>query len=393
MKGNFPSFSKILLIFSIPLVFGSCAYMNVSGLMAMLATAKLVALFLGLGLELGKFSVFHFLSHLSIKDRPGSWLFLGLIATLLTIITLADVIGYLTLHYTKSGEALKNVKIEYNKIDKEQVRLIKDIENLEQSLAGLPANYAQARIKERKRPEVVKKRNRISQIDEKKAELERQMFSAKILAGPIYLAHQLKVDEQMAIWLIAGILGTISELLFIALTIAASMFWPAPFAYGKFAGTANTSKSKMASARSRQNTANKITSVENCQNAKIGQNKRIMPEKPAVAHGKNNRHEQFHAFLQHNQLDDQKVAEIVGRDNPDTIAKWRSGQRIIPDRALRDLLTWEKRQTAISENAGRLIDLHSRIPAKNNGNKPNSNNADHLTESQPSQPTSTDTLH
>ena len=31
MNGYFPSFGKILLIFSIPLVFGSCAYMNVSG--------------------------------------------------------------------------------------------------------------------------------------------------------------------------------------------------------------------------------------------------------------------------------------------------------------------------------------------------------------------------
>ena len=393
MKNTPPSFNRILLIFSIPLVFGSCAYMNVSGLMAMLATAKWVALFLGLGLELGKFSVFHFLSHLSIKEKPRSWLFLGFIAILLTLITLADVIGYLTLHYTKSGKELKMAEIEYNKIDKEQERLYKDIENLEQSLAGLPANYAQVRIKERERPKFVKIRNRIGQIDEKKADLKRQMFSAKILAGPIYLAHQLKVDEQMAIWLIAGILGTISELLFIALTIAASMFWPTPFANGKIASTANTGKSKMASAKSRQNNANTVANVENCQNARIDQNEKIKPEKAAAANGKQNRHQQFHALLQRNQLDDLNVAEIVGRDNPDTIAKWRSGQKIIPDRALRDLLSWEKRQNSISENPGRLIDLHSRIPAKNNGNKPNSNNADHLTESQPSQPTSTDTLH
>jgi len=110
----------ILVTTSLILVFGSSAYMSVSGLLSIFSNSSVVIISMGLGLEIGKILT---ISHLyrswkKYGTTVKSWFIV--IISVLTLLTSFEVMGFLSQCHQNSVQSNQVICSQINALEKEE---------------------------------------------------------------------------------------------------------------------------------------------------------------------------------------------------------------------------------------------------------------------------------
>jgi len=220
---------KYFITAALLLVFGTSAYMSISGLAAVFAGGGLVVICMGAGMELGKLlSVVHL--HRSWRRLElGPRLFFTAVIAALTLITTAEILGYLTQRHSVAMRDLAAVETSLAALADEEQVLKAEMRVLDETLAGLPAGYVTRRLKERQKAGYGKMQARLRQIAAERADLAARQVAEQRAAGPVIAtARIMGLDEARAITVFIIFLVCVLEPLAIGLAVAASAAWTAP---------------------------------------------------------------------------------------------------------------------------------------------------------------------
>jgi len=217
---------KILILAVLLLVFFSSAYMSLYGLAAMFASAGIVVICMGAGMEAGKIMA---IIHLHRKWSALRWLARGfyiLVIAALVICTSAEILGYLSQNHVKGFLELKQNRAALNALDKEEEILKSRIEIIDSTLAGLPISYVSKRLRERENAGYSKMQSRLTEIAKEKADLEKMQIKDKSYAAPIFATARIfGIDPNRAASIFIFFIICILEPLLILLTLATSSVW------------------------------------------------------------------------------------------------------------------------------------------------------------------------
>lgn len=316
--------NKVLLSLTMPVVFGTNAYMSVFGLTSMLASAKVVAVFFALALEFGKFSLFHFLNRFWQQINWASRMLFMSIALLLTLITLTEVFSYLMLHYCKSGKNVAQITGQLAGLDEIESRKREKMARIDKDVSGLGASYVKRRRQERQSEGYHEAEAALEQIATKKAELKQALFQARILAGPLYLAGQFGLAEKTAMSAISVFLAVISEVLFIALTVASAACWR------DHPGQKDRPNSKK---------AEKKAASKNRSNKQYTKKNNSLSEPAETGTGQNET-AKFLAICRRFNLGLEDLAKITGLKKTSTVARYLSGEKPPSEKVMRKVRKW-----------------------------------------------------
>jgi len=215
-----------LVTISLILVFGSSAFMSISGLLSIFSNNTITIISMGLGMEIGKI--------LSISHLYRSWpknnalvksgyIFIVFVLTLLTSF---EVMGFLSQCHQETVQDIHVIQSKIDALNEEELVLRSQINITDQTLNGLPASHVSRRINERKNSGYAKKQNRLVDIIKQKASLGTQLLSGNNNSNPaLAIATILKMDGSIIISIFIPLLVLILEPLIIGLTIAVNAAW------------------------------------------------------------------------------------------------------------------------------------------------------------------------
>jgi len=135
-----------LVTLSLILVFGSSAFMSISGLLSIFSNNAIIIICMGLGMEIGKV--------LSISHLYRSWQSNNLlvktgyifIVFVLTLLTSFEVMGFLSQCHQKSVQDIHVVQSKIDALNQEESVLKDQIDIVDQTLNGLSGSKKQKRI-------------------------------------------------------------------------------------------------------------------------------------------------------------------------------------------------------------------------------------------------------
>ena len=288
---------RLLLTSSLVLVAGTSAYMSIYGLMSVFTTNSEVIMLMGLGMEIGKVLV---ISHLYLQwQRINNLIRISYIFVIfvLSFLTSVEIAGFLSQSYVETTLNLQVSEASLSALEREASLLKEQISVIDETLAGLPAAYVSRRINERKISGYNEKQSRLSDIIKQKAEIEEAIIMNKKQAGPVFaVAKIIKTDSNNAIFILILLLILVLEPLSIGLTVAVS--------------------ASFVSEKSKQ----EIKPQQNGSESEFGMLKK-----------------------KYNLTVDQLI-KITGRKKVKTCKAWLNGTTPIPDRALRAVRIWAKKQ-------------------------------------------------
>lgn len=216
----------ILVTFSLILVFGSSAFMAISGLVSFFPSNLLIIICMGIGIEVGKI--------LSISHLYRSWKINSVLVKsgyifiifVLTTLTAFEIMGFLSQSHQKSIRVNQDIQIKIETLENEEQILKAQIDVIDNTLNGLPESHVTRRINERKKSKYETKQKRLLDIIRFKSGLKSQLISlddnSNLLSS---IALIIKVKESTIISIFIPFLVMILEPLSIGLTIAANAAW------------------------------------------------------------------------------------------------------------------------------------------------------------------------
>jgi hypothetical protein len=292
-----------LVTLSLILVFGSSAFMSISGLLSIFSNNTITIISMGLGMEIGKILS---ISHLyrtwqrnNILVKTG-YIFIVFVLILLTSF---EVMGFLSQCHQKTVQSNHIIQSRVDALSEEEAVLRSQINTIDQTLNGLPKTHVSRRINERKNSGYEDKQNRILEIIKHKAELEAKLISEKDYSNPVSsIAKILKINDSKVISIFIPFLVLILEPLSIGLTIAANSAW-------------------------------------------MNNKKSIPPPKTDFKDTKNQT-EELQSLQEKHNLTVSQIAKITGRKKLKTCEGWIDGTIPTPPRALAEIQAWVEKEYA-----------------------------------------------
>jgi len=294
---------RILVTISLLLVAGTSAFMAVYGLMSMFVSHTTVIVCMGLGMEIGKvLTVSYLYRHWQKLSGFSRFLYI-LIVSVLVFITSIEIIGFLSQSHMSGSRGLRITETALRSLKNEAEILKQHISVIDNTLSGLPVSHVSRRINERKAAGYDKKQARLVEISGIQSQLETELLKDRQLAGPIFaVARIMKVKEPDVAAMFILLLVLVLEPLSIGLTIAASAAWATP----------------------------KVT-------PEIKPHKNVGPESKGPT-------EELRSLCDKYNLTISQIADITGRKKQKTCEEWINGTTHVPERALRAVHTWVKKQ-------------------------------------------------
>ena len=290
-----------LVTLSLILVFGSSAFMSISGLLSIFSNNAITIISMGLGMEIGKI--------LSISHLYRSWqrntalvktgyIF---IISVLTLLTSFEVMGFLSQCHQKTVQDNYVVRSKIDALNEEESVLKSQINVIDSTLNGLPVTHVSRRINERKKYGYGEKQSRLLEIIQLKMSLETQLISGNDNSNPVAaVAGIFKIKDSKIISIFIPLLVLILEPLTIGLTIAANIAWmdyqkPEPQKYDS---------------PKNQNLTKKLKNLQKEHDLSVSQ-----------------------------------IAKVTGRKKLKTIEGWLEGTIPTPPRALAEVQAWVEKES------------------------------------------------
>ena len=290
----------ILVTLSLILVFGSSAFMSISGLLSIFTNNTIIIICMGLGMEIGKILTISHLYRSWYKNNIVAKTWYIVIVFILTFLTSFEVMGFLSQCHQKAVQGNHIIQTKIIELNKKESILRSQIKMIDTTLEGLPKTHVTRRIRERKIAGYGDKQKKLIEIIEQKANLEAQLISEKKNSNPVAAtAKVFKMDDSDIISIFIPLLVLILEPLAIGLTIAANSAWM------------NLTK-------------------DNCQTSATQNNFSNNP----------NLTKELQSIQKEYNLSISKIAKITGRKKLKTCEGWLKGVIPTPPRALADVQAW-----------------------------------------------------
>ena len=312
-------------------------YMNVTGLMCILPTIKRIVVLLGIVIELGKLTLIAILHTRWVSTHRGYRSFFLAGAILFTALTFTDVFGFLSYNHTRSSQGLDMLTVEMDALDREEALLREQMRQINDTLDGLPENHVSKRLKLREAAGYQQIEERLVEIAGLRAGVSQRQISSTTHLGPIFNnARMIGMDEESAVFVYLFVLCIATEMASIGTLIAIIKF--------------NKATRQAAARRLPEKTA----ADAETENAEPKEEDSVVEEsRPAEAVGQAPEERQSDAIsYQRNHalsvivaryaLSDAQLAEITNKKKEHTVRAWLAGDSTIPEKAMRDLLRWEK---------------------------------------------------
>ncbi len=217
---------KFLLTFCLALVFGTSAFVSVSGLLAVFSGAGITVILMGCGMELGKILT---VIHLHRRWKALHWLsrcFYIIVIVALVLITSCEIMGYLSQNHVQGFRALESNHASLTALEQEEKILRNRIETIDNTLSGLPASYVSKRIRERRDAGYDSLQVRLTEVINEEASLERLSINDRAYSAPIFATARIfRINETEAASFFILFLVCVLEPLSIGLAVAVSSVW------------------------------------------------------------------------------------------------------------------------------------------------------------------------
>lgn len=296
----------VLITLSLVLVFGSSAFMSISGLLSIFSNNTIIIICMGLGMEVGKILSISHLFRIWPKSKSLTKTGYILIIFVLTLLTSFEIMGFLFKCHQKTVQSIHVIQSQVDALSEEAAVLRSHIHIIDQTLNGLPETHVTRRINERKNSGYEDKQNRLLEIIKHKLSLETQLISGDDNSNPVLtIAKILKMDDTFILSLFIPFLVLILEPLSIGLTIAANVAWI--------------------------NHKNEILAPQ----TNIKDNKKST--------------EELQSLQEKHDLTVSQIAKITGRKKLKTCEGWLKGTIPTPPRVLKEIKEWIKKQGTSSK--------------------------------------------
>jgi hypothetical protein len=318
-------------------------YMNVTGLMCILPTIKRIVVLLGIVIELSKLTLIAILHTRWVSDHRGYRRFFLAGAILFTALTFTDVFGFLSYNHTRSTEGLGKLTVEQDALDREEALLRAQMQQIDNTLAGLPENHVSKRLKLREAAGYRRIEERLVEIAQLRASVSQRQISTKTHLGPIFNnARMIGMDEETAVFIYLFVLCVATEMASIGTLIAIIKFNKSvqarQLALDRLPDTSAAASEAMDT--NPKDTAD--TSKEKPQTGAAVETADVN-QLDAI---NNQRNHTLAMIADRYALSDAQLAKITGKKRVHTVRGWMAGESTIPEKAMRDLLRWEKSLTA-----------------------------------------------
>jgi len=291
----------VLTTLSLALVFGSSAFMSISGLLSIFSNNTITIISMGLGMEIGKILSISHLYRTWQKNKTLVRTWYISIIFVLTLLTSFEVMGFLSQSHQETVQDINIIQSKIEALSEEELVLKGQINIIDATLNGLPKTHVTRRIQERKNSGYTGKQNRLLETIKLKASLKTQLVSGDDNLNPVSsIAKILKTKESKIISIFILFLVLILEPLSIGLTIAVNAAW--------------------------LNHNKKSTGKEISKNGK-GLTKELIN------------------LQEKNHLSVSQIAKITGRKRLKTCEGWLKGTIPTPPRVLIEIQTWAEKHS------------------------------------------------
>ena len=189
-----------LVTLSLILVFGSSAYMSISGLLSIFSNNPIIIICMGLGMEIGKILTISHIYRTWQEDGVMIKTVFVFIIFVLTLLTSFEVVGFLSQSHQKTSQGNHVIQSKIDALNNEESILRSQIAMIDMTLKGLPKSHVTRRIQERKNYGYTVKQNKLLEIITKRSKLETQLISGDDNSNPIYsISKILKVKDPIII--------------------------------------------------------------------------------------------------------------------------------------------------------------------------------------------------
>ena len=327
----------ILVTAALLSVWGTAAFMSISGLIAIFGSQPIVAGSLAAGMELGKLLA---VIHLHRNWQTARWTaraFYAIIIGALVSITAIEAAGYLIQSHTSGTATITIDRTSLDSLSEAEQHLRRQIDTIDANLSQLPDGYVSRRINERKAAGYDALQRQLAENLARQQTLSVAIATAETTAGPIAaLSAMTGSSHRSILFAFVIIIVSIMEPLSIGLAVAASIAWQSRQPGHSFAAAGQTAT-----------TAEPVTTA--------GQ-----PAMAMAKTAKENGHaatpvnKEFKRIIERHNLKRQDIADITGRKQLETVDSWLNGNQQIPVKALRALRRWSNGRPAV-----RLIKRHN----------------------------------
>jgi hypothetical protein len=215
-----------LVTLSLILVFGSSAFMSISGLLSIFTNNTVIIICMGLGMEIGKILTISHLYRSWHKNNTTTKTGYIVIVFVLTFLTSCEVLGFLSQSHQNSIRKNHIIQVQINALHYEESVVKKQIKIIDTTLGGLPKTHVTRRIQEKQKSGYNSKQERLFELIKQKADLEIQLIAGVDNLNPIAaIADVLRIKHSVIISIFIPLLVLILEPLTIGLTIAANSAW------------------------------------------------------------------------------------------------------------------------------------------------------------------------
>jgi hypothetical protein len=327
----------ILITAALLSVWGTSAFMSVSGLVSVFGGQPLVAGCLAAGMELGKLLAVIHLHRTWRGSSTGAKCFYGLVIAALVAVTAVEVAGFMIQSHQEDTAALTVQRTELDSLAQTEVAIRHRIAVIDDTLDQLPDGYVSRRINERAAAGYDDLQKQLAGNLERQQVLKVALAEAETQAGPIAaISSIIGMDQRRMVILFVGFLVCIIEPLSIGLAVAASMAWA-----GRIGRTVGRE-------------------TESAETADDDGRPRQPAEKTAETAKETGRtatpvNQEFMEIMARHNLQLKEIARITGRKQTQTVASWVSGKQAIPEKAMRAMRKW-----SVGRPAVRLVQRQAR---------------------------------
>ena len=217
---------RILLTASLILTAGTTAYMSIYGHTQVFSTFPIPIGMMAAGLECGKLTLVVYIHRNWKKLKILARFYYCIIISALVAITGITLFGFLSQTYSETSAATRLISARETGLLKERANLREELEELEETLSGLPETYVSKRLRERERFGYMEKRSRLVKIGKELSLEESQRIGEALRAGPIFAVSRIVgIGSDLAILIFIISLVGVVEPLSVGLTVAVSTVW------------------------------------------------------------------------------------------------------------------------------------------------------------------------
>ena len=354
---------------------GISIYMNIHGMKCILPSIPRFAMTVGLLIELLKLgSIYTFHKHNPTANLRFRLIILAAMMVF-SAVSLIDAFKFLDANHVKAAASFTDLERNLSDIREQEDEMIAAIKDIEANLSELPKNQVTKRIRLKKEDGYEELKASRWALAEKRRVIEKQREEALNDSAGIYsIAHIIGMDDKLFSWLFLSVICFGIELASIVTLMAILKFWDGNCQNSQAVDSAENASQNMPKTSVSADSAKipaatqKTKKAQKAENATTSENK-VDRDKNGISQNSQNseqhRYEQLLGLCRENEWDEEDVLEHSGKSKKDTIVRWMTGKKTIPEKELRNL---QKKADKLQLRVNRSLSL---ISGKNTSGKKN----------------------